>query len=195
LDRNYQAGQEGLEYAASKDMGVVIMEPLRGGRLAEQIPEKVQAIWDSSPEKRSPVEWALRWVWNHPQISIALSGMNAMDQLKENLKIADEGRAHSLSSEDLALIDRVTETYQKMFPIDCTACSYCLPCPQGVNIPHNFRVYNDHHIFKDQEINFILYNQMTAPEQRASNCAECGECEEHCPQQIKIIEELKKMAS
>jgi len=195
LDRNYQAGQEGLEYAASKDLGVVIMEPLRGGRLAEQIPEKVQAIWDSSPEKRSPVEWALRWVWNHPQVSTALSGMNSMDQLKENLKIADEGRAHSLSSKDLALIDRVTETYQKMFPIDCTACSYCLPCPQGVNIPHNFRLYNDHHIFKDQEINFILYNQMTAPEQRASNCAECGECEEHCPQHIKIIEELKKVHS
>ncbi len=193
LDRNYQAGQEGLEYAASKDLGVVIMEPLRGGRLAEQIPEKVQAIWDSSPEKRSPVEWALRWVWNHPQVSIALSGMNSMDQLKENLKIADEGRAHSLSSKDLGLIDRVTETYQKMLPIDCTACSYCLPCPQGVNIPHNFRLYNDHHIFKDQEINFILYNQMTAPEQRASNCAECGECEEHCPQHIKIIEELKKV--
>jgi len=193
LDRNYQAGQEGLEYAASKDLGVVIMEPLRGGRLAEQIPEKVQAIWDSSPEKRSPAEWALRWVWNHPQISTALSGMNSMDQLKENLKIADEGRAHSLSSKDLALIDRVTETYQKMFPIDCTACSYCLPCPQGVNIPHNFRLYNDHHIFKDQEINFILYNQMTAPEQRASNCAECAECEERCPQHIKIIEELKKV--
>ncbi len=193
LDRNYQAGQEGLEYAASRGLGGVIMEPLRGGRLAEQIPKKVQAIWDSSQEKRSPAEWALRWVWNHPQVSTALSGMNSMDQLKENLKIAGEGRAHSLSSEDLALIDRVTETYQKMFPIDCTACSYCLPCPQGVNIPHNFRLYNDHHIFKDQEINFILYNQMTAPEQRASNCAECGECEERCPQHIKIIEELKKV--
>jgi len=127
--------QEGLEYAASRGLGVVIMEPLRGGRLAEQIPEKVQAIWDSSQEKRSPAEWALRWVWNHPQVSTALSGMNSMDQLKENLKIADDGRAHSLSSKDLALIDRVTETYQKMFPIDCTACSYCLPCPQGVNIP------------------------------------------------------------
>jgi predicted aldo/keto reductase-like oxidoreductase len=193
LDRNYQAGQEGLEYAASKGLGVVIMEPLRGGRLAEQIPERVQAIWDSSPEKRSPAEWALRWVWNHPQVSTALSGMNSMAQLKENLKIAGEGRPHSLSSQELALIDRVTETYQKMFPIDCTACSYCLPCPQGVNIPHNFRLYNDHHIFKDQEINFILYNQMTAPEQRASNCAECGECEERCPQHIKIMEELKKV--
>ncbi|MCX5914371.1 MAG: aldo/keto reductase, partial [Deltaproteobacteria bacterium] len=195
LDRNYQAGQEGLEYAASKGLGVVIMEPLRGGRLAEKIPEKVQTIWDSALEKRSPAEWALRWVWNHPQASTALSGMNSMAQLQENLKIAGEGRAHSLSPKDLELIDQVTETYQKMVAIDCTACCYCLPCPQGVNIPHNFRLYNDHHMFKDPETNFILYNRMTAPEQRASNCTECGECEERCPQHIKIIEELKKAHS
>jgi hypothetical protein len=82
-----------------------------------------------------------------------------------------------------------------MLTIDCTSCSYCLPCPQGVNIPHNFRLYNDHHMFKDQDINFFLYNRMTAPEQRASNCSECGECEERCPQHIKIIEGLKKVHS
>jgi predicted aldo/keto reductase-like oxidoreductase len=197
LDRKYQAGQEGLEYAAGKGLGVVVMEPLRGGRLAVtgQIPEKVQTIWDSAPKNRSPAEWALRWVWNHPEVATALSGMNSMAQLQENLKIAAEGRAHSLSAEDLVLIDRVTETYQKMLTIDCTSCSYCLPCPQGVNIPHNFRLYNDHHMFKDQEINFLLYNRMTAPEQRASNCSECGECEARCPQHIKIIEGLKKVHS
>ncbi len=195
LDRTYQAGKEGLEYATSKGMGIVIMEPLRGGRLAVEIPEKIQAIWDSAPKKRSPAEWALRWVWNHPEVSTALSGMNSMAQLRENLKIAGEGRANSLSAKDLSLIDRVTETYQKMLAIDCTACCYCLPCPKGVNIPHNFRLYNDLHMFKDQEINFLLYNRMTAPEQRASNCAECGECEERCPQHIKIMEELKKVHS
>jgi len=195
LDRDYQAGRDGLEYAASKNMGLVIMEPLRGGRLAEQIPEKVQTIWDSAPVRRSAPEWALRWVWNHPEVSTALSGMNSMAQLQENLRTAAEGHANSLSSKELALIDRVTETYRKMFPLDCTACSYCLPCPQGVNIPHNFRLYNDLHVFKDQEINYVLYNQMTSPEQRASNCAECGECEEQCPQQIKIVEQLKKVHS
>lgn len=195
LDRSYQAGREGMEYAASKGLGVVIMEPLRGGRLTEEIPEKVHTLWDSAPEKRSPAEWSLRWVWNHPQVSTALSGMNSMAQLQENLKTAGEGRANSLSPTDLALIDRVTETYQKMLAIDCTACSYCLPCPQGVNIPHNFRLYNDHQMFKDQEANFIFYNRMTAPEQRASNCAECGECEKRCPQHIKIMEELKKVHS
>jgi len=197
LDRTYQAGREGLEYAANKGLGAVIMEPLRGGKLAaaEQIPEKVQNLWDSAAQKRSPAEWALRWVWNHPEVSSALSGMNSMDQLKENLKIAGESRAHSLSAKDLALIDRVTETYQRMLTIDCTACYYCLPCPQGVNIPHNFRLYNDHQMFKDQEINFFLYNRMTAPEQRASNCSECGECEKRCPQHIKISAELKKVHS
>jgi len=195
LDQKYQAGREGLEYAASKGLGLVIMEPLRGGKLAEQIPEKVQTIWDSAPPKRSPAEWALRWVWNQPEVSTALSGMNSTAQLEENLRIADQGHPNSLSSEELALIDRVTETYQTMLAIDCTACSYCLPCPQGVNIPHNFRLYNDLHMFKDQEINFFLYNQMTSPEQRASNCAECGECEERCPQHIKIGEELKKVHS
>jgi hypothetical protein len=195
LDRTYQAGREGLEYAASKGVGIVIMEPLRGGRLAADIPEKVQEIWDTAPKKRSPAEWALRWVWNHPEVATALSGMNSLPQLQENLKIAAAGRAHSLSAEELALINRVTETYQKMLTIDCTSCSYCLPCPQGVNIPHNFRIYNDHHMFKDPEINFFLYNRMTAPEQRASNCSECGECEERCPQHIRIGMELKKVHS
>jgi predicted aldo/keto reductase-like oxidoreductase len=121
--------------------------------------------------------------------------MNSISQLRENLKIAEEGRANSLSPGDLTLVDQVTEAYQRMLVIDCTACCYCLPCPHGVNIPHNFRLYNDLHIFKDPEINFILYNRMTAPEQRASNCAECGECEERCPQHIKIMEELKKVHS
>ncbi len=195
LDRNYQAGREGLEYAASKGLGLVIMEPLRGGRLAEHIPEKVQRIWDSSPKKRSPAEWALRWVWNQPEVSLVLSGMNSMAQLEENLRIANEGSPNSLSSDDLTLIDHVTEIYRKMLSIDCTACSYCLPCPQGVNIPHNFRLYNDLQMFDDPEINFVLYNQMTSPEQRALNCAECGECEERCPQHINIREQLKKVHS
>jgi predicted aldo/keto reductase-like oxidoreductase len=193
LDRDYQAGQEGLKYVASKGMGLVIMEPLRGGRLADKIPVEVQALWDSAPEKRSPAEWALRWVWNYLEVSTALSGMNSMDQLKENIKIATEARPNSLSPEELALFDRVTEMYKKMLKIDCTACAYCMPCPQGVNIPQNFRLYNDLYMFKNPEINFILYNRMLSPEQRAANCAECGECEERCPQHLKIMEELKKV--
>jgi predicted aldo/keto reductase-like oxidoreductase len=192
LDRNFQAGREGLEYAAAKGMGLVIMEPLRGGRLAERIPQEIQAIWNSAPEKRSPAEWALRWVWNHPEVSTALSGMNSMEQLTENLRVAGEAKPNSLLPEDLALIDRISETYKKMLKVDCTACAYCMPCPQGVNIPQNLRLYNDLYMFEDPEINFILYNQMMPAEQRASNCTECGECEELCPQHLEIKEELKK---
>jgi predicted aldo/keto reductase-like oxidoreductase len=119
--------------------------------------------------------------------------MNAIDQLKENIKIAREGRPNSLLPEELALIDRVTERYKKMLKIDCTACAYCMPCQHGVNIPQNFRLYNDLFMFKDTGTNFFLYNRMLSPEQRAANCSECGECEERCPQHIKIVEELKKV--
>ena len=193
LDRDYQAGREGLEYASSRGMGVVIMEPLRGGGLADNIPGELQALWDSAPEKRSPAEWALRWVWNHPEVSTVLSGMNAMAQLKENIKVASEAKPNSLSSQELALIDRVTDTYKEMLKIDCTACAYCMPCPQGVNIPQNFRLYNELAMFQDPEITFARYNRFLTPEQRAANCAECGECEERCPQHIKIMDELKQV--
>jgi len=192
-DRNYQAGREGLEYAAAKGIGVVIMEPLRGGKLAQRIPQEVQGLWDSSPGKRTPAEWALRWVWNHPGVSTVLSGMNSMEQLRENLRVAQEALADSLKAEELALIDRVTEAYRKLLRVDCTSCGYCLPCPRGVNIPHNFTMYNDLFAFQAPETSLMLYQRWTSPEQRAANCADCGECEEKCPQHIPIAQEMKKV--
>jgi len=193
FDRNYQAGREGLEYAASKGLGVVVMEPLRGGKLTNKIPDQVQKIWDLSVPKRTPVEWALRWIWNHSEVSTLLSGMSSMSQLKENIKIANDVRPFLLSTKDLELIDRVTEIYRKMRVVDCTACSYCMPCPQGVNIPLNFTLYNDTSVFEALGNAAMRYNEMLSPEQRASECAACGECEERCPQHIPIIEELKKV--
>jgi predicted aldo/keto reductase-like oxidoreductase len=194
FDENYQAGKEGLMYAASKGLGVVIMEPLRGGKLTEGIPPQVQALWDSAKVKRTPAEWALRWVWNHPEVSTALSGMSSMEQLKENVSFADKGLPNSLTREELDLIGRVTKVYKEMLEINCTGCAYCMPCPNGVNIPAIFSLYNDTFVFKrDAPLAFALYNRLFSPEQKASNCAECGECEEHCPQQIMIIEELKKV--
>jgi predicted aldo/keto reductase-like oxidoreductase len=191
FDEHYQAGKEGLTYAASRGLGIVVMEPLRGGKLTERIPNEVQVLWDSAEKKRTPAEWALRWVWNHPEVSTALSGMSAMNQVKENIKLANDGEPNSLSREELSIIDQVKETYKRMLKIDCTGCAYCIPCETGVNIPLNFTLYNDTFMFKDPEMNVLLYNEMLAPEQRASNCAECGECEEHCPQHIKIMNELK----
>jgi len=193
FDEHYQAGKEGLQFAAAKGLGVVVMEPLRGGKLTGAIPPEVQAIWDSAAEKRTTTEWALRWVWNHPEVSTALSGVSARAQIEENIRIAAEGEPNSLTPADLELIDRVTRTYREMVKVDCTGCAYCVPCPNGVDIPLNFSLYNDTFMFKDSDISYMIYTHFTAPEQRASNCAECGECEEHCPQHLEIREELKKV--
>ena len=193
FDEHYQAGKEGVTYAASKGLGVVVMEPLRGGKLTDRVPKEVQAIWDSAEKKRSPAEWALRWVWNHPEVSTVLSGMTLMNQVKENIGLADDGYPNSLSPQELSIIHQVKETYKKMLTVDCTGCAYCMPCETGVNIPLNFSMYNDTFMFKDPEMNVLLYNQMLSPEQRASNCAECGECEEVCPQHLEIMDELKNV--
>jgi predicted aldo/keto reductase-like oxidoreductase len=191
-DENYQAGREGLIYAVSKGLGVVVMEPLRGGKLTSPIPEEIQAIWDSAEVKRTPAEWGLRWVWNHPEVSVVLSGMSSMSQVMENVKLANDGNPHSLSRKEFSIIDQVKETYKKMLKIDCTGCAYCMPCETGVNIPANFSMYNDMFVFKTAaEVSAIFYNMLLSPEQKASNCIECGQCEEKCPQQIKIKDGLK----
>jgi predicted aldo/keto reductase-like oxidoreductase len=191
-DEHYQAGREGLIYAMSKGLGVVVMEPLRGGKLTDPIPEEIQAIWDSAEVKRTPAEWGLRWVWNHPEVSVVLSGMSSMSQVIENIKLANDGNPNSLSKKELAIIDQVKKTYKKMVKIDCTGCAYCMPCETGVNIPANFSVYNDMYVFKTAtDVSAISYNRFLSPEQKASNCSECGECEEKCPQHIKIKDGLK----
>jgi predicted aldo/keto reductase-like oxidoreductase len=193
FDENYQAGKEGLQYANSKGIGVVIMEPLRGGRLTEKIPDEVQQIWDSTEQGWSPAEWGLRWVWNHPEVSIVLSGMSTMEQLKENIRIAEDARPDSLSAQELKTIGKVADTYRRLLKVDCTGCAYCVPCPSGVDIPSNFTLYNDFYMFKDLEKTQSFYNMMMPPEHRASACEECGECEEKCPQQIEIIKTLKEV--
>ncbi len=191
LDEQYQAGTEGLTYAASKDIGVVVMEPLRGGKLAK-VPAEVQRLFDASPEKRPPAEWGLRWVWNHPEVACVLSGMSTLDQVRENIGFADVGTAASLLHEDLTVIDDVRKAYRALLKVDCTGCAYCMPCPRGVNIPMNFSFYNDVVTFKDPT-GVMVYNTFMPPEQRASACADCGECEEKCPQHIPIPEEMKKV--
>ena len=191
LDEQYQAGSEGLAYAASRGIGVVVMEPLRGGKLAK-VPREAQRLFESSPEKRTPAAWGLRWVWNHPEVATVLSGMSSLDQVRENIGFAAEGRADSLSAADLALIDRVRQVFRGLLTVDCTGCAYCMPCSAGVNIPMNFSLYNDTVTFKDPT-GVMIYNAFLPPEQRASVCVECGECEEKCPQHIQIREELKKV--
>ncbi len=191
FDENYQAGREGLTYAASRGLGVVVMEPLRGGKLTDQIPPEVKTIWESAEKKRTPAEWAFRWVWNHSEVSTALSGVSTMGQIIENIRIANEGQPNSLSEKELSTIAQVKEVYRKMLKIDCTGCGYCMPCETGVDIPSNFSLYNDLFMFKNPEINVFLYNELISPERRASACIECGKCEEQCPQHLQIQEGLK----
>ncbi len=193
LDEEFQAGIEGLKYAAEKGLAVVIMEPLRGGNLASKVPEEAREVWDRAKTKRTPAEWAFRYLWNYPEISVVLSGMSELEHLKENLKIAEEGHPNSLSAEEKSLIAEVKEIYKARIKVNCTGCKYCIPCPQGVNIPRNLGYLNDVYMLGDVENARFQYGVLLAPEEKAGNCAECGECEEVCPQGISIREMLKEV--
>ncbi len=198
LDENYQAGNEGLEYAFKKGLGVAIMEPLRGGQIVANIPHEVQNAFDEADVKRSPAEWAFRWIWNHPEVSVVLSGMNSMDEVKENLNIANEALPDSLTDKELEIMGHAKKIFQEKLAINCTSCGYCLPCPSGVNIPENFAKYNDYCLFGSPETKGTYqfsYEALIMKDARASACTECGECEEQCPQNIPIIKKLKKVKS
>jgi uncharacterized protein len=192
MDTEYQAGTKGLQYAAEKDLAVVIMEPIRGGQLAKQPPETVSKIWATAPMKRTPAEWALQWVWNHPEVSVVLSGMSTMDQVIENVSSAERSGINLLSPEDLALIERVKEEYRRLSPIPCTNCQYCLPCPNNVNIPGVLGLYNDAAKYGDVKRAQLLYTIRIQEGEKASQCQECKDCEDLCPQGISISEWIKK---
>lgn len=192
FDEDYQAGKEGLLYAFKKGLAVVIMEPIRGGALV-QSPPPVQAIWDSAPIKRTPAEWALLWVFNHPQVSVALSGMSSMEQVKENVAIASKAEPGILKDEDLELIKKVREEYRRLRPIPCTQCNYCQPCPAGIPIPEIFQIYNDGLCFAQPEKAKRYYRIGIEDEIKADHCTQCGQCESLCPQGIPIRFWLKKV--
>jgi len=189
LDEDFQAGTSGLKYAASKGLGITIMEPLRGGKLATNIPKEAYTVFDKANKKRTPVDWALSWVWNHPEVSVILSGMNEMNQIVENIKTASEVTSNSLTEKELDIIHEVKTIFKEKVKVNCTACEYCMPCPAGVNIPGCFTFYNNYHMFGKEE----NYNRFLGPKQKASSCVECGKCETHCPQGISIRQELKKV--
>ncbi|MCF8068003.1 MAG: aldo/keto reductase [Desulfobacterales bacterium] len=195
MDTDYQAGTKGLKYAADKGLAVVVMEPLRGGQLTRKPPEPVADLLNNAPEKRSQADWGLQWIWNHPEATVVLSGMSNMDHVRENIISADKARAGSLTDEELNIIGKIHDEYSKLCPIPCTACKYCLPCPEGVNIPGNFEFYNDAFMYDDLEGTREAYFEFMKTTERADQCAECGECEEKCPQEIEIMTWLKKTKS
>ena len=202
LDEDYQAGTQGLQYAAEKGLGVVVMEPLRGGNLAVSAPPPaVKAIWDEAAVRRTPAEWALRWIWNHPEATVVLSGMNDEVQIQENLAIADAAHANSLTKEELELVDRASQTYQELMKIGCTGCGYCMPCPSNVMIPICFEEYNKMYLFgPEEEVKFRYAFRMSGQlvdgrPGYASQCVECGTCVDKCPQKIQIPELLARVAA
>ena len=192
LDVDYQAGEKGLRYAAARGLGVIVMEPLKGGRLAGRVPGDVQALWDSASTKRTPAEWALRWVWNDADVSMLLSGMSTLEQVRQNLTTADSARADSLTAEELELAEEVRRTYRARIVADCTACKYCMPCPAGVDIPGCIRQLNNAALYDDLESAKRGYARIS---EKASACTQCGSCEERCPQGIAIPEVLEKAAA
>lgn len=201
LDTENQAGKKGLEYAASRGLGVIVMEPLRGGNLGRPSPPPaVQEVWDKAQRKRSPVEWALRWVWNHPEVTVVLSGMNEESHIAENITIAQNAYPDSLMEKELQLIEKAAQTYRKIMKVGCTGCGYCLPCPADVLIPGCFDIYNNMHMFNTTAEAPFMYvmrmgGSLTGKPGYASQCVQCGECLEKCPQQINIPAHLEKVAA
>ena len=190
MDVDHQAGRRGVEYAANKGLAVVVMEPIRGGRLAKA-PGPVAEVWESATQKRSPAEWALLWVWNQPEVSVALSGMSTMEQVVENVALADRARPGILTAEELALVDQAREAYKGLAPIPCTNCRYCMPCSSGVEISRIFQMYNEAMMYENPRAARWAYGELKE-EQRADQCTECGECMDACPQEMDIPGWLEK---
>ncbi len=192
LDERNQAGTAGLEYAASRGLAVIVMEPLRGGNLTRTVPSAVQEIWDEAPTKRIAAEWALRWIWNRPEVTVVLSGMNEEAHIRENLRIADGASPNSLTDAELDLVRRVERKYRELMKVGCTGCRYCMPCPAGVNIPLCFEEYNNLYLADDPDGERFMYAARLGgavalgKAEFASLCVQCGKCVEQCPQQIDI---------
>ncbi|MFB0558919.1 MAG: aldo/keto reductase [Dehalococcoidales bacterium] len=188
MDVDHQPGVGGLRYAAEKGLAVVITEPLRGGRLTKEPPEPVAEVWASASQRRTLSEWGLRWVWNHPEVSTVVSDMSTIEQVVENVALADNAEPDSLTVQEEVLISRVREAYRKLRPIPCTYCRACMPCPQGIDVPRIFELYNDAIMYGDIEIAPSIYR---IEQHCIDNCTECGACVNACGRRIAILDWLK----
>ncbi|MGD0801649.1 MAG: aldo/keto reductase [Terracidiphilus sp.] len=194
MDTETQAGIRGLKQAAGKGLAVVVMEPLMGGRLADPPKDVVEAI-RGFPTRRTPVEWALDWLWDQQEVSVILSGMSTMSQVEENLRYANDSRIGAFNYADQALIAEVRKIYHSRIAIPCSNCSYCMPCANGVNIPANFDFYNYAHLYDDVGGARFKYQVFLTEEQRSGACIACGICEGLCPQRIAISDQMAKVTA
>lgn len=194
MDEHSQAGRKGLQYANAKGIPVVIMEPLRGGRLVNNLPEDALRIFADYPIKHTPVQWALRWLWNQPEVTCVLSGMNTLEMIRDNVETASNVETGELGTNEEVMLENVVTAINAKMKVGCTGCGYCMPCPKGVDIPGTFSAYNRR--YTDSKYGgFFDYMMCTALRKNstaASNCISCGKCEKHCPQHIEIRKELKK---
>jgi uncharacterized protein len=193
MDVCHQAGREGLAYAESRDLAVVVMEPLRGGQLAQPLPPAVEAVWNRSAARASVVDRALQWLWDQPGVATVLSGMSSVEHVKHNLASAERSRPHSLSDVERALYLEAKAAYDGLRPIPCTQCKYCLPCPNGVDVPRNLQLYNEATVYRHLAGTQRTYRGFFPSEQHADRCQRCGECEARCPQHIPVMDWLTKV--
>ena len=195
LDQEFQGGLAAARYAASKGMGVIAMEPLRGGHLAN-VPDRVADVFNTAERKREPIEWAFDFLWDKPEISLLLSGMTYPEQIDENAAYAARSHVGMLSAEEKALYDKAIDAFHSYNTIPCTGCNYCADCPEGVAIPYNFQTYNQYVLSGDMDrAKWEWETSIPLNGARANACIECGTCEERCPQHIEIIKELKKVTA
>ncbi len=192
VDDDFQAGIEGLEYAYKKGLAVTIMEPLRGGKLAQRVPEEILKIIEQTNRKQTPAQFALRWLYNREEISCVLSGMSTMGQVKENIRFASEEHTGTLSVQELQLYTKAKEFFKSRIKVGCTQCGYCMPCSQKIPISFILELYNDAYMYNAFEDSQRAYKVFIKPENRADKCTACAECEEKCPQKVPIIECMKK---
>ena len=195
MDENSQAGKRGLKYANSKGLPVMIMEPLRGGRLVNNLPEEARKIFENYQVKHTPVQWALKWLWNQPEVTCVLSGMNTLEAVEDNVKTASETSVGELGEGDLEMLARVVSAINSKMKVGCTGCGYCVPCPKNVDIPGCFAAYNRRYSdgwFTSLK-EYVMCTALRTNSAAASNCVGCGRCKQHCPQGIDIPEELKNV--
>lgn len=193
LDEHSQAGRKGLQYAHEKGIPVIIMEPLRGGRLVNNLPGEACKLFSDRMENWSPAQWALRWLWDQKEVTVVLSGMNSMEMLRENMDIASNTQIGQMTDEQQDLLRQVVGVLNASVKVGCTGCSYCMPCPKGVDIPGTFSAYNRY--YSDSKFvglkEYFMCTTLRQNSAAASQCIGCGKCEKHCPQNIPIREKLQ----
>ena len=194
LDEHSQAGRRGLHYAASKGIPVVIMEPLRGGKLVNNLPEKAKKLFAAHEPHRTPAQWAFRWLWDQKQVTVVLSGMNSDAMVRDNMATASDARPGELTESDRKMLSQVVAAINEGTKVGCTGCGYCQPCPKGVDIPGTFAAWNRR--YSEGKfwglVEYFMCTTLRPNGCAASNCVDCGKCEQHCPQGIPIRQKLKE---